>query len=217
MVRQQEFAYWGGKRDGAGRKQVNARKSQPHRPRAKLAGASPVHVTVRTHSAVGALRRHRGYRALHRALRVVAARTDFRVVHVSIQNTHVHFLVEADHEVALARGMQALQISAARALNAELGRRGNVFVDRYHPCVITSPRQARNALAYVLNNWRKHGAHTTHPDWPIDPYSSAVTFYNTVSPYPALPVCRAQTWLLRIGWTRHARITPRSVLRAASA
>ena len=111
--------------------------------------------------------------------------------------------------------MQALQISAARALNAELGRRGNVFVDRYHPRVIASPRQARNALAYVLNNWRKHGAHRTHPTWRVDPYSSAVTFYNRVSPsYPALPTCRAQTWLLRIGWTRHGRITPSTVPRS---
>ena len=35
-------------------------------------------------------------------------------------------------------------------------RRGNVFVDRYHAEKITNPRQARRALAYVLNNWRKH-------------------------------------------------------------
>ncbi len=215
MGRQQRIFFWGGKRDGAGRPQVNARKSEPHRRRPRLDGANhPVHVTVRTHPDVGAMRRHRGYRALHRALRRVAARTDFRVVHVSIQNTHVHFLVEADHELALARGMQSLQISAARALNAELGRRGNVFVDRYHPRVVTSPRQTRNALAYILNNWRKHGAHLSHPSHRIDPYSSACTFYTLSTTYDPLPVCRAQTWLLRTGWTRHGSIAPSFVPRA---
>ena len=109
MGRQQELVYWGGKRTGAGRPQMNRRKSQPHRTRAKLTRHTPVHVTVRAHAAVGALRRHRGYRALHRALRCIAARADFRVVHVSIQNTHVHLLVEANDECALAHGMQALQ------------------------------------------------------------------------------------------------------------
>jgi REP element-mobilizing transposase RayT len=208
-------AYWGGKRHGAGRPQVNRRKSEPHRARAKLARTAPVHVTVRTTAAVGALRRHRGYRAFHRALRRVAARADFRVVHLSIQNAHVHFLVEADDERALACGMQALQISAARALNAELGRRGNVFVDRYHPRVIASPRQARSALAYILNNWRKHGTDRAHPSWRVDPYSSAVSFYDDAPSYPVLPVCRAQTWLLRIGWARHGPIAPSFVPRSA--
>jgi putative transposase len=197
-----------------GRRQRNARKSQPHRRRPRLDRHHPVHVTVRVAPAVGALRRHRGYRALHRALSVVAARADFRVVHLSIQNTHVHFLVEADHERALARGMQALQISAARALNAELGRRGKVFVDRYHPSAITSPRQAHNALAYVLDNWRKHREHHA---WPVDPYSSAISFAGwrdrlagwEPPRYPRLPVCRPQTWLLVHGWRRHGPVALR--------
>ena len=34
---------------------------------------------------------------------------------------------------------------------------GKVFPDRYHAQIIRTPRQARHALAYVLNNWRKHG------------------------------------------------------------
>src|SRR5262249_56829010 len=89
-------------------------------------------------------------------------RARFRIVHVSIQRNHVHMLVEADSKLALARGMQGFQISAARNINTLLGpdkyrrRRGPVFADRYHLEVITSPRQARHALSYVLNNWRKH-------------------------------------------------------------
>jgi hypothetical protein len=68
-------------------------------------------------------------------------------VHISLQRTHVHMLVEADHKAALARGMQGFLISAARNINTALGdgqrrRRGNVFADRYHVEVITTPTRA---------------------------------------------------------------------------
>ena len=166
-----QFRTHGGARRDAGRKQVNARKSEPHRERAYLSPNHPVHVTVRVTRDVGRLRRRTCYHALRRALQTVLDRADFRVVHLSIQSTHVHFLVEADTSAALAKGMQSLQISAARKLNAALGRRGSVFVDRYHPVVITTPRQARHALAYVLNNWRRHREPGAGP---LDPYSSAL-------------------------------------------
>jgi hypothetical protein len=57
--------------------------------------------------------------------------------------------------------MQGFQISAAKHINSALGdgkqpRRGKVFGDRYHLKVITTPTQARNALSYLLNNWRHH-------------------------------------------------------------
>lgn len=85
----------------------------------------------------------------------------FRIVHISLQRTHVHMVVEANNKLALARGMQGFQISAARNINTALGagkhrRRGRVFADRYHVEVIASPTQTRHALSYVLNNWRKH-------------------------------------------------------------
>ncbi len=87
---------------------------------------------------------------------------DCRSVHASVQQTHIHLIVEAEGKVALARGMKAFQISAAKHINAAVSRglatrrRGAVFPDRYHVEVITTPRQARHALAYVLNNWRRH-------------------------------------------------------------
>jgi REP element-mobilizing transposase RayT len=183
------------KRRRPGRKQTRLVKSEPHRERPSLSRRHPVHVTVRTHAAVGTMRRHRAYRAIHRALRCAAGRDDFRVVHLSIQRTHVHFLVEADHALALARGMQGLQISAAKALNRSLARRGNVFTDRYHAVHITSPTQARHALRYVLTNWRHHGHGRDVRR--IDPYSSAYVVLGMPPPLAALPLCRAETWLLR--------------------
>jgi REP element-mobilizing transposase RayT len=131
------------------------------------------------------LRRRFTYRAIREATLTTARREDFRIVHVSIQRTHVHLLVEADGKGPLAAGMQGFQISAAKHLNAAISkgkpgprRRGTVFPDRYHAEVITSPRQARHALNYVLNNWRKHQEDRVLPmsEWQIDWFSTAAMF-----------------------------------------
>src|SRR5204862_5826520 len=110
----------------------------------------------------------------------------FRIVHISIQNTHVHMLVEAGNKDALSRGMQGFQISAAkhinRAYSAKLKlrqrRRGSVFPDRFHEEIIRTPRQARHALSYVLNNWRKHREDRAQASrgWNVDPFSTGALF-----------------------------------------
>jgi putative transposase len=193
-----------------------------------------VHVVLRVNNEVGSLRKRHLYRALHEATLAVARRElhesengAFRIVHVSIQRTHIHLLVEADHKEALSRGMQSFQISAAKHINREhslhaklvIRRRGAVFPDRYHQEIITSPRQARNALAYVLNNWRKHAEdHTSDPRWNVDPFSTGVLFdgwkphadhalmWRWRETYDPLTVYRPRTWLLRDGWRRHGLI-----------
>ena len=66
---------------------------------------------------LGTLRRWRVYYAFRRALATSLAHVDFRVVHLSIQRTHVHLIAEAADHDALARGMQGLLISAARRIN----------------------------------------------------------------------------------------------------
>jgi len=222
------FRTWGGKRDGAGRKQVNDRKSQPHRARPELTGTTVLLVSLRVVPSIRRLRRRDAYRAIRKALLVVLARTDFRIVHVTIQANHLHLLLEAESKRALASGMQAFQISAARRLNQvdidDRGkrRRGPVFLDRYHARIVTTPTYARHSLAYVLNNWRRHKEDRAPyaRTWTIDPYSSAASFTGwiegaraataTSSPVPRrawpdlddepLPVCAPQTWLLRDGW-----------------
>jgi REP element-mobilizing transposase RayT len=123
------------------------------------------------------------YKAMRDATITAAMRERFRIVHVSIQRTHVHMLVEAENTRALSRGMQGFEISAARNINTMLGsgkrrRCGQVFAGRYHVEVITSPRRARHALNYLLNNWRKHredqqGLAST---WLIDPFSTGILF-----------------------------------------
>jgi REP element-mobilizing transposase RayT len=200
-------------RDGSvskrpGRKRTRGRRDPSHRTRPEVNARHPVHVVLRVTREVGTLRRRKAYRAVRGALLKCAARGDYRVVHVSLQSNHLHLLVEADDKLALARGMQGFAISAAKRLNRELHRkRGDVFAYRYHATAIENPTQARNALAYILNNWRRHGADRGLP-WRLDPFSSADAFAGWARPHhdgprrEPLPVVAATTWLLTDGWRR---------------
>jgi putative transposase len=226
----------GGRRRGAGRPPKLARAGERHKQRPFHDARNPVHVVLRAVQAVGSLRRRRVYQAIREATRVVARREDFRIVHLSIQRTHVHVLVEAKSKAALASGMQGFQISAAKHLNAAITkgrpgprRRGTVFPDRYHAVVIDSPRQARHVLSYVINNWRKHeedrGEVTRR--WQIDWYSSGAMFpdwkergakgFVLRGPPELAPmvVGAPRTWLLREGWKKHGAISCREVPSAA--
>ena len=190
---------------------------------------------LRVNKQVGSLRKRHMHRAL-RAATIAAAlrelhfaeRGAFRIVHVSIQRTHVHLIVEADNQVALSKGLQGFEISAAKHINREFSaharlvrrRRGNVFTDRFHQEIISSPRQARHALAYVLNNWRKHGEDRSRAAqrWNVDPFSTGVVFagwkaredaellWRWRDTYDPLVVYLPQSWLLATGWKRHGRI-----------
>ena len=215
----------GGPRIGAGRKPKGGRAGMSHAKRQALSGREPLHVSIRVARDVASLRRRFLYKAVRGAMVVASVRADFRIVDVSIQGTHIHLLVEAENERALANGMRAFEISAARRINAAITRRtgrrrtGAVFPDRYHAHVLRTPRETRNALAYVLNNWRKHREDREHRDDPlaIDSYSTAPSFdgWGEVDPtrlrwppeYEPLPRAAPQTWLLRAGWKRHGLLS----------
>jgi len=225
---QQELVYWGGKRKGAGRPAKGRRSSERHKVRPAIVAAHPLHVTLRVEKDIGTLRRRSLYHALRKALGCVLGRHDFRIIDVSLQDGHVHLIVEANDKHALAKGMQAFEIVAARFINQAVSksrgkrRRGRVFSDRYHPKAMASPLAARHARAYVLNNWRRH-RQDRRVSWNVDPYSSGVSFdgwketggknYLAAVPpdYPVLPVSRPQTWLLTRGWIRHGLISVREV------
>lgn len=109
-------------------------------------------------------------------------------MHYSLQRDHVHLIVEADDAGSLARGM------------------------------ITTPRETRNALAYVLLNARKHLVQRGVPAGRLrpepDPASSRSLVRRLARP-PARsrrrgPSCvsEARTWLLAMGWRRHGLIDP---------
>src|SRR5262247_434373 len=107
------FPKRGGKRTGAGRPKKGPRASERHKTRPSLKARFPVHGILRVEKDVGNLRQAHAYHAIREALEVVKGRSDFRVIEISVQRYHVHLVVEAANEIALARGMQSLQISAA--------------------------------------------------------------------------------------------------------
>ena len=212
----------GGARPGAGRPRLPGKRSPAHVKRPAHSKHHPVHVVLRTRADVPRLRTQPIFRVVRRALRELRAPMPFRVAHISIQHNHLHLLVEAKDARALSRGMQLLGAALARGINAQLGRTGHVFAFRYHATPITSPRQTRNTLAYVLNNWRRHREDERSARARaelLDPYSSGAaldawrgrTAVARPPDYDPLPVSPPQTWLLSVGWRRHGDLDPRRV------
>ena len=214
----------GGKRPGAGRKRaLPGRARGTHRARPFHDRRLPVHVVLRVTPEVGRLRRHKAYAAVRLAMvaLVLAGRPGFRVVHLSIQRHHIHLLCEADDRTTLANGVRTLCISAAKRLNRAVTiaggrpRTGRVFSDRYHATAIATPRQARHALAYVLNNWRRHRedhAALGERRALVDRYSSGIAFaawaerdgvpFAWPRRFEPMPIAAPTTWLMKGGWKR---------------
>jgi REP-associated tyrosine transposase len=125
----------GGRREGAGRKPKGFGASERHERRERFLRNTPVLVTVRTVPALRALRRRDSFRAIRWALYTTFQRRDFRVCHVSIQTGHLHLVVEADHHMALARGMQGFQnVGSARHVS-----RPRCLAPRRHPALAPGP------------------------------------------------------------------------------
>jgi len=138
---------------------------------------------------------------------------DFHVVHFSIQSNHIHMIVEARGKpTALCAGISGFVIAFAKRLNKLLHRKkGKVWADRYHARELCSPREVRNSLGYLFQNWKKHGYLVHGPV--VDPFSSAHRFDGWEDPPATLPShprphdrlwppIHAFTWLLSVGWRR---------------
>jgi hypothetical protein len=179
----------------------------PHVPRPKIDPRYPVQVTVRATPGLPSFRSPRVFGALQRA--IARASVDrFRVIHFSIQQDHGHFIVEGDEPRRARGGVHGLAIRLALAVNRVLGRKGKVVGDRYHARPLTTPRQMRTSMVYVLLNFRKHlrapacidprssGPHFS--GWQRAPGVPGVPPAEGVAPATALP----STWMARFGWLR---------------
>jgi hypothetical protein len=150
------------------------------------------------------------------SLRAACDRSGFRVCHYSIQRDHLHMIVEAAGKEALARGMKAVAARLARAVNRVFRRAGSVLFGRYHLRALRTPREVRNALAYVLLNVRKHWRqrYGTPPPVRLDVASSGSWFDGWRRSPPTMEasgfrdVARPRTWLLVKGWRQHGLIDP---------
>jgi REP element-mobilizing transposase RayT len=203
----------------------------PHASRETFGKTFPGHVTVRVRSYpdLPSLRDVRVVRQLEKSFAAGCERSDFRLVHYSLQENHAHFIVEARDQVALGRGMMAIGSRLARAVNRVRGDGGSVLADRYHHRLLRTPREVRNALRYVLLNARHHMAVKARPairrmEALLDPASSARWFdgwknrkrnaesaSESAAGRQRSPVAGARTWLLTVGWRRHGLLEPADV------
>ena len=225
-MKQTTFRYrtWGGLREGAGRKR-GPRQCIPHRARPPLPSRFPVHVTLKVGRDLPSLRRLDLFEVIRLCLELGKDRFGFRVVHFSVQGNHIHLICEANGREALTRGAKGLCVRLARRLNSALGRKGQVFPERYHARILRTPTEVHRCLLYVLLNARRHAAQQGRrlPYNFLDPCSSAFHFDGwrgvKVTPAPGRPppVARAHTWLLRKGWLQvEGPINPRTVPGLAS-
>ncbi len=162
-------------------------------------------VTIRATPGLPSLRSPRLFGALQRAIARASVHR-FRVVHFSIQQDHGHFIVEGDEARRARGGMHGLAIRLALAVNRALGRKGQVVSDRYHARPLTTPRQMRTSMVYVLLNFRKH----LRAPACIDPRSSGPSFSgwqrapasaDAITGSPSATASPA-TWMARVGWRR---------------
>jgi putative transposase len=216
----------GGYRAAAGRKPGRRSLRVPHVRRPDLGRHQAVHVTLHLCEGLPSLRRPRSRWLCEAAFRAERDRKGFRLVHYAIRSNHLHLVCEADHREALSRGIQRLASRLARRLNSSAERTGALFRDRFHGRVISTPRQMRNVLSYVLLNEHKDRARKGELIRGIDSYSSGRYFdgWADAEGGPPLdgerapPVTQPRSWLLRVGWRRRGllrtteRATPQQQL-----
>jgi putative transposase len=211
----------GGYRAKAGRKPGRRSLRVPHVRRPDLSRHQAVHVTLHLCEGLPSLRRPRSSRLCEAVFRAERDRKGFRLVHYAIRSNHLHLVCEADHRQALSGGIQRLASRLARRLNASAQRTGAWFRDRFHGRVISTPRQMRNVLSYVLLNEHKDRARQGELVRGIDSYSSGRYFdgWADAEGGPPLdgerapPVTQPRSWLLRVGWRRRGLL--RTTERAA--
>ncbi len=159
---------------------------------------------------VPSLRSVKLVREVEVSFRRACDRRRFRVVHYSLQSNHVHLLVEAGGAADLGRGMKSIGARLARAVNRVFARRGPVLADRFHHRVLRTPREVRNALAYVLLNARRHAGRRAGVVGRVDPASSGRWFdgwtRRAASILEPAAVAEPHTWMLQRGWRRHGLI-----------
>jgi len=172
-----------------------------------------VHVTVRVREDVPFLRQLHFLRELHRCFEEARERPGrkttgwFRLLHFSIQGNHIHLLVQGSDRGTLTRALIGLLGRIGKAVNRVFGRSGEVFADRYHDRVLSTPREIYNVLRYLFDNARKHGMSLIKGR--PDPFSSGLWFDGWKDYVHdgwirmESPVARAASWLLNQGWRRY--------------
>jgi REP element-mobilizing transposase RayT len=190
-----------------------------NRQRPELSPDRPVHVAIRVRDGTLKLRIKKCFRIVRQALVAASQKIRFRLIAYSVQGNHLHLIAEADDKFALSRAMRSLSIRIAKRINQLMQTRGVRIPKRYMLSVLRTKCDVHRALAYVLNNYRRHAAQSRKrmPDGWIDACSSAVWFEEwstpptpTPDPCPDIPrgTVPPQSVILRHGYKAHGLIDP---------
>lgn len=152
----------------------------PHEKRPQRFGLS--HVIYRLKEGMPEMRKPKVLRVLEGAFRAAKRKEGFRLIAYSIQDTHLHLIVEGESAERVSRGMQGLGVRLTRQLNRLWERRGegSVWRERFKLIPLLTYKHIAAALNYVLNNALKHGA--KRPDGRPDRYSSAPWWSSIIEP-----------------------------------
>jgi putative transposase len=222
VLRQRMTSGHGGPREGAGRKR-SGRSHVQHRRRHPFRKLTPAHVTLRVVEGITGLRSRTLVAELRKTFAAACERGDFRLVEYSIQDNHLHLIIEAESQRALSRGMMSISARFAHAVNRIFERSGPVIAGRYHVQLLTTAKQVHHALRYVLLNARKHYAQRRGhaPPVKIDAASSGSHFDGWLRKSEGLHieaatreevgVAESVSWLLRVGWRRWGLIDPSEI------
>lgn len=181
-----------------------------------------MHVTMRRVPNLPSFRQQRVGELVLRQMRRLADEL-FQIVHFSIQNNHLHFLVEGRDREIVIRKLQGLMVSFAKRLNALLGgRRGKVWADRYYRRDVVTTREMHNVLRYVFGNGKKHGEIPADAIM-LDPYSTAWLFdgwdidFEKPKNGDHWPRPAPRTRLLKIDWITHGLLKVKGAPRTMRA
>jgi REP element-mobilizing transposase RayT len=131
------------------------------------------HVTWKLKPGFESLRKPRVLRVLEPAFRKGKEKKGFRLIAWSLQDNHIHLVVEGESTEEVARGRQGLGVSITKRLNKRWERvgQGSVFLDRHGKKPMKGFHHRRRGMGYVHGNAKRHG-HVL-PKGEPDRYSSA--------------------------------------------
>lgn len=175
----------------------------------------PVHVTMRRVRLGPSFRSQRVTRAIVSVIER-SRRNGVRVVHYSVQDTHIHLMVEGRDSADLSNQMRTLFSRVAFAVNAITRRHGKLFRDRHHRHELKTPREVRNALVYILFNDRKHraaNATTAASRIHVGSKASVRQAAGLAAVMPGLDPCSSAWWFHQWAPWDHP---PRELLRDAA-
>ncbi len=100
-------------------------------------------------------------------------RSEWTVLEYTLMTTHYHLLLRLN-KCTLSSGFQRLQSRYARRYNRRHGRRGPVWLRRFHDAMPLSQRHLFEVVRYIALNAPRAGMVKRAEDWPWCSYGAAI-------------------------------------------